>query len=76
MSEMWAWTAIDPLTDTEGIISARHPRGMMMPLVGAVEHIVRGLQPIAEAVVRDSAEPRPVLRLRHFVADDDGGKAP
>lgn len=69
MTEVWAWTAIDPMTDVEGIISARSPKGgLLMPLIGGTRHLVERLRPYAEAVVAESEEPKPTIQLRHFVA--------
>lgn len=69
ISELWAWTAIDPLTDIEGVLALKHPQ--VMPLVFSVERLARLATPIAEAACRAAGEPRPVPRLRHFLPADD-----
>lgn len=70
ITELWAWTAIDPMTDTEGIISARMPGGKEMPLVTSMRDMADRLATIAGATVAAAEPPRPSIRLRHFVEAD------
>lgn len=72
ITELWAWTALDPMTDTEGIMSARMRDGSEMPMVTSVRRIAEQMQPWVDAAARSAEEPRPVARLRHFVpAEED-----
>lgn len=70
ITELWAWTAIDPMTDVEGIVAAKG-RGTTLPLVSSMQRIAEAYRPFAEAAIREAADPRPVLRLRRFVAADE-----
>lgn len=67
ITELWAWTVIDPMTDTEGIVSAKLPGGGGVPLVTSMKSLVEAMGVLAEAAVRSAQEPRPVLQLRRFV---------
>lgn len=68
ITELWAWTVIDPLTDVEGILAAELPEGGAMPMVGATKQLLENYRPLAEEAVRAAGKPRPVLQLRRFVA--------
>lgn len=68
--ELWAWTATDPLTDTEGIISARTHDGQHLPLVASVERLARLMEPLAREAVAKTEHPRPTAQLRHFIEAD------
>lgn len=68
ITELWAWTTIDPMTDTEGIIAAKLPTGGAMPLVSTVEDLARRYEWIALEACRATAEPHPSNpRLRRFI---------
>lgn len=71
ITELWAWTNIDPMTDTEGIIAAKMPNGVTLPLVTTVRDMADQMWPIVDEVIRSAAEPRPVARLRHFIQADE-----
>lgn len=72
ITELWAWTAIDPMTDVEGILAATGQDGIRMPLVTGTRVVAERLRPYAEAAAAIAEEPRPVVRLRHFVpAEED-----
>ena len=72
ITELWAWTAIDPLTDTEGIVAARRRvGGGALPLVTGTRAVAESMRPFAEEVVRSSEDPKPVVRLRRFVQVDE-----
>lgn len=70
ITELWAWTALDPMTDVEGIMAARFPSGSM-PLVTTMRRLAEELRPVAEDVARTAQEPRPEIRLRRFVPADE-----
>lgn len=71
ITEVWAWTTVDPLTDTEGIIAAKLPGGGALPLVGTVESLVRRYEWFALEACRAAADPHPSHpRLRRFVPAD------
>jgi len=68
ITELWAWTTLDPMTDVEGILGGKLPGlGIAVPLVTSMRRLAERLRPIAEEAVRGMAEPRPILMLRHFV---------
>lgn len=71
ITELWAWTAIDPMTDTEGIVSARLPGIGVVPLVTSMRTLADRMEPHAKETARAAQEPRPVVQLRHFVAVED-----
>lgn len=71
ISELWAWCALDPMTDTEGIVAARLHDGGSLPLVGATRALVEKWEPMARLAVEAAEPPRPVLRLRRFVAAEE-----
>lgn len=66
ITELWAWTAVDPMTDTEGIIAAKLP-DRSLPLVTSTRSMAERMRPWAEAAARLAQEPRPVVQLRRFV---------
>lgn len=68
ITELWAWTAISPTYDTEGIVSARPPEGGGLPMVSSMRSIMEKFRPFAEEVGRQTGA---VIRLRHFVAVDE-----
>lgn len=72
ITELWAYTTVDPMTDVEGVLSAQMPGGGSMPLVTSMRSLADRLLPFAEAAVRSAEEPRPVLSLRHFIPDPEG----
>lgn len=73
IAELWVWTCIDPMTDTEGVISVRPVRGgTAMPLVTTMRSMAERMRPLAEAFVREAEEPRPILQLRHFTPTEEG----
>jgi hypothetical protein len=71
VTELWAWVALDPMTDTEGIIAAKTRGGGAMPLVSTVKRIADRFKPVAQAVVAEAQEPRPTATLKHFVLVED-----
>lgn len=70
ITELFAWTVIDPMTDVEGILAAKFPGGGGLPLVASMREVAEKMRPIAEATVRAAEEPRPILKLRRFVPAD------
>lgn len=67
MTELWCWTVVDPLTDTEGIIAVTMPGGRSVPMVGATRELIEKFWPFVQQVGREmEAEPT----LRHFIAAD------
>lgn len=71
ITELWAWTAIDPLTDVEGIVAAKLSNGGGLPLVSGTKAIIERMGYLAERACRSAEEPRPVPRLRRFVPADE-----
>lgn len=72
ITELWAWTSLDPMTDTEGIVAVKTARGGGLPLVTTMREMADRYGPLAQAAVEAAQEPRPTIRLRHFVpAEDD-----
>lgn len=71
ITELWAWTAIDPLTDVEGIVAAKLPSGGGLPLVSGTKAIIDRMEFWAVEACRSAQEPRPVPRLRRFVPADE-----
>ena len=70
ITELWAWTTVDPLTDIEGIAALRLPGGGALPLVSTMESLARRYEPMAQALVAASLDPKPTVRLRRFVMAD------
>lgn len=70
ITELWAWIALDPMTDTEGIVGAQIA-GEWMPLVTSIRATAERMRPAAEAAMRATEHPQPVLRLRRFVQVED-----
>lgn len=70
ITELWAWTAIDPMTDVEGIIGIQVRGGQKLPAVVATKRIADAMEPMVREAERGMAEPRPTFRLRRFIADD------
>lgn len=74
IEELWAWTAIDPMTDVEGIIGIQ-VRGRygttVAPAVVSVRRIADLMEPRVRAAIADMAEPRPTAQLRRFVPAED-----
>lgn len=68
MTEVWAWTVIDPLTDTEGIIAVTLPGGRSVPMVGATRSLIEKFYPFVQQVAREM-ETEPILR--HFVQAEE-----
>jgi hypothetical protein len=62
LTELWAWTAISPDHDTEGIIALQEP--VAVPLVGGTRSIVEGFEPFAREVGRQTGA---TVQLRRFV---------
>lgn len=64
ITEIWAWTCIDPLTDTEGIVSLKSPQAI--PLIASNETTARKAAPFVKELARQMEAP---IRLRRFVPD-------
>jgi hypothetical protein len=62
ITEIWAWTALDPMTDNEGIIAANG-----LPLVTTVRAQADRLKPIVDGLIAAAEDPKPVAQLRRFV---------
>jgi hypothetical protein len=67
ITELWAWTAIDPLTDTEGIIAARLPGLGVTPMVTSMRTTAEVMESVAREAVRGAEHPKPTVQLRHFI---------
>lgn len=67
ITELFVWTAIDPMTDTEGIVSAVLPQGGGLPLVSSIRRVAENMRPWAEMAALHAEAPRPIVRLRRFV---------
>lgn len=52
IEQMYAFVALDPEDDTEGVPAYTAPNGMMMPLVGADMTRVESLRPVAQELAR------------------------
>lgn len=52
IDEMWAWLAVDPRDDTEGVMGFRAPTGQWMPMVGADADRAESLRPIVLEILR------------------------
>ena len=66
ITELWAWTVIDPRNDVEGILGARLRSGAM-PMVASTRSVIEKLAPLArEAAAEVGAMPM----LRRFVPDE------
>lgn len=59
---MWAFVALDPADNTEGVISAQMGQ-MHMPLIGADLERVEMLRPVAQRIARTMHVP---VSLVHF----------
>lgn len=71
ITELWAWTIVDPLTDVEGIIALRRP-GRAFPLVGSMRRTMEAMKPWADAIAQEAET---TAMLRRFVpADDDSAR--
>lgn len=68
ITELWVWTALDPMTDVEGIVAAKTRDGGGIPLVTMRRDLADRLRVFAEEAMRTAEEPRPVLQLRRFVS--------
>jgi hypothetical protein len=53
IEQMYAFVALDPADNTEGIPAFQGPGGVAMPMVGADMKRVDSLRPVAEQMVRD-----------------------
>lgn len=71
ITELWAWTAIDPLTGVEGILGAKLPGGGGLPMVTTMRAVAERMRPHVEAVIGEAQDPRPVAQLRRFVAAEE-----
>lgn len=69
ITELWAWTNIDPMTDTEGIVAVKSHNGGALPMVFSMRSMAERYRPLAEEFIRSAQEPRPTLHLRRFVAE-------
>jgi hypothetical protein len=68
ITELWAWTVVDPITNVEGILSFRSLTTREMPMVVTVRRLADQLEPFAQAVGREiGATPR----LRRFIPAGD-----
>lgn len=67
ITELWVWTALDPMTDTEGIMAMKTPRGGGLPLVTTMRDMAERMRPTVDGLIRNAQEPRPVAQLRRFI---------
>lgn len=62
LTAVWAWVAVDPEDDQEGICGFRTPTGWL-PMIGADEARIRQLRPIAEQLARASERPIQLVKF-------------
>lgn len=60
---VYAFVALDPADNTEGVIAVTTPGQMMMPLIGADLEMVEKLRPIAKATAQTTGA---TVTLLHF----------
>jgi hypothetical protein len=53
IEQMYAFVALDPADNTEGVPAIPGPGGMALPMVGADMKRVESLRPVAEQMVRE-----------------------
>lgn len=70
ITELWAWTAYDPMTNVEGIMAWKMPDGGAIPLVTSMRDMADRMEPAVREVVATALDPKPVPRLRRFVPAD------
>ena len=63
IDEMYAFVAVDPADDTEGITAFVEPGGTAMPMVGADMERVDSLRPVAESMAKRFGQTIQVLRF-------------
>lgn len=66
ITELWAWTVVDPRNDVEGIVAMQEP--LVMPLVASTRTVAEQYAPYVTAIERQTGAP---VRLRRFVAVED-----
>jgi hypothetical protein len=52
IEQMYAWIALDPADNTEGIPSYLDPAGFHVPMVGADRKRIESLRPLAEQAAK------------------------
>lgn len=68
LRELWAYLAVDPADDQEGVAAFLGPGGMWMPMIGGDERRIRDLEPQARQLARHSGRK---MRLVKFTVRED-----
>lgn len=68
IGQLYAFVALDPADNTEGLCGFLAADGTWMPMVGADMAMVERLRPIAHRLARDSGAP---VRLLRFVIREE-----
>lgn len=66
IKELWAYLAIDPKDDVEGLTAWRSPNGEWMPLVGADQDRMKSLRTKAEDIARQSGHTIRLVRFKQM----------
>lgn len=56
IEEMFAFIALDPADDTEGVTAALRPNGEWMPMIGADMDRMNSLRPVAREIAKASGQ--------------------
>lgn len=68
ITTLWAWTAVDPADDQEGIVGLPQPAGGALPMIASDRVALDRLRPLAELIANVN---RTTLYLRRFGAGED-----